>query len=328
MNTLTQYMSVNITLSPQEKFLSVHHVHVYIVITNTILKKGTRGSFHLWGKDDHDLAVTIIQKSHTLGGFGFTPNVITQTSVKVVMTSRFLGFVGSLQLEEQFWLPHQQTHDPDSWTVPNLLQQKMEYDVLISKYGFKVQEMYTVQDHPPPPPEFLLLPPLDSLYKSYVRNQELPQPGDSRPVMSPSQHALSHQMMKYWGLWETNMQKSTNCRILQQLDFHTQQTIKTTSTQDLDPLPLANNDHTSVLPFKMYSLEPGEPPSRTLNCNPLGFLRHIKCRTNDDRFPLSLWEVWFSSTLGVPIPVLIGPSQWCVCDTFHYDSFGERVVPH
>jgi hypothetical protein len=48
-------------------------------------------------------------------------------------------------------------------------------------------------------------------------------------------------------------------------------------------------------------------------------------RTNDDRFPLSLWEVWFCSTLGVPIPVLIGPSQRCTCNTFHYDSFGDHL---
>ena len=53
-----------------------------------------------------------------------------------------------------------------------------------------------MQDHRPPPNESLLLPPLDILYKSHVRNQELPQPGDSRPVMSPSQRALSKQMMK------------------------------------------------------------------------------------------------------------------------------------
>ncbi len=30
-------------------------------ITNDILKKGTRGSFQLWGKDDHDLVLTVIQ---------------------------------------------------------------------------------------------------------------------------------------------------------------------------------------------------------------------------------------------------------------------------
>jgi hypothetical protein len=123
------------------------------------------------------------------------------------------------------------------------------------------------------PSEFLLLPTLvrslGSLYTVHVRNQEFPQPGDSRPIMSPSKGALSNQMMKYWGPWETNMQKSTNSRMIQQLVFHTQQTIKTTSTQDLDPLPLANNDHTSVLPFEMYSIEPGEPPTRTLNWNQL-----------------------------------------------------------
>jgi hypothetical protein len=86
--------------------------------------------------------------------------------------------------------------------------------------------------------------------------------------MTPSQRALSKQMMKYWGPWETNMQKSTNSRMLQKLAFHTQQTIKSTSTQDLDPLPLVNNDHVSVFPFEMYALESGEPPSRTLNWNP------------------------------------------------------------
>jgi hypothetical protein len=121
------------------------------------------------------------------------------------------------------------------------------------------------------------------------------------------------------------MQKSTNSRMLHQLVFHTQQTIQATSTQDLDPLPLSNNDHVSVLSFEMYDLEPGETPSRTLNWNPLGFLSHIKRRTNDDRFPLSLWEVLFCSTLGVSIPVLIGPPQWCACNVFHYDSFGDHL---
>ena len=96
-------------------------------------------------------------------------------------------------------------HDPDSWHVPHLLNLKTGYDVLINKHDCKVQEMYTVQDHPPPPNEFLLLPPLDGLYKAHVRNQDLHQPGDSRPVMPPSQRAISNQMMKKWEPWETNM---------------------------------------------------------------------------------------------------------------------------
>ncbi len=65
--------------------------------------------------------------------------------------------------------------------------------------------MYTVQDHPLAPSEFRLLPPLDNLYKVYLRNQELPQPGDSRPVSPLPQRALSQQMMKYWGPWQTDM---------------------------------------------------------------------------------------------------------------------------
>jgi hypothetical protein len=120
--------------------------------------------------------------------------------------------------------------------------------------------------------------------------------------MPPSQNALSKQMMKKWEPWETNMRKSSNSRMLQQLALHTQQIIKATSTQDLDPRSLANNDHPSVLPFEMYALEPGESP-----------------------FPLALWEVWFCSTLGVPIPALIGPSQRCACNAFHYDAFGDHL---
>jgi hypothetical protein len=77
--------------------------------------------------------------------------------------------------------------------------------------------------------------------------------------------------------------------MIQQLVFHTQETIKATSTQDLDLRPLTVNDHASVLPHEMYALEPGETPSRILTWKPLGFLSHIMCRTNDDGFPLSLW---------------------------------------
>ncbi len=61
------------------------------------------------------------------------------------------------------------------------------------------------------------------------------------------------------------------------------------------------------------------------------FFGHIKCRTSDDRFPLSLWEVWFGSTLGVPMSTLIGHSQ---CDWVVHrlggilGSVGHRVKIH
>ena len=111
----------------------------------------------------------MLQKPHALGGFGLTPNVIAQISAKVAMTSRFLQLVGSLPLEEQkLWLPNQLAQDPDSWTAPHLLNLKTGYDVLSNTHDCKVQEMYTVHDHPPPPNDFLLLPSLDSLHKVHV----------------------------------------------------------------------------------------------------------------------------------------------------------------
>ena len=87
---------------------------------------------------------------------------------------------------------------------------------------------------------------------------------------------------------------------------------------------LAVNDHPSVLPHELFALEPGDPPSRTLTWKPLGFLSHVKRRTNDDRFPLALWEVWFCTQLGVPIPDLIGPLRQCPCNAFQIDFFGDH----
>ena len=74
--------------------------------------------------------------------------------------------------------------------------------------------------------------------------------------------------------------------MIQQLTFHTQKTIPATCMDDLYPRPCTDNVHTSVLSYEITDIEPGENPTRTLTWKPLGFLGHIKCRTNDDRFPL------------------------------------------
>ena len=110
----------------------------------------------------------------------------------------------------------------------------------------------------------------------------------SRPVLPPSQYTLSRQIMSSWQSWKTNIEKSNNLRTLQQFVFHSQQTVQVTSDQDLDPRPYTDNSPTSVLPHEMTVIEPGENPTRTLTWKSVVFLSHIKCRTNDDRFPL-LW---------------------------------------
>jgi hypothetical protein len=126
--------------------------------------------------------------------------------------------------------------------------------------------MYTVEDHPPPPSEFLLLPPLSTggFSTGYVTVTRRCFSGDDEKLETlGNKHAKVYQL-----------KDCTHNKLLRQ--------------QDLDPLPLTNNDHVPGLPFEMYVLESGEPPSRALNWKPLGFLSHIKRRTNDDRFPLSL----------------------------------------
>jgi hypothetical protein len=151
-------------------------------------------SFHLlaWPKQDYDMAVTSLQMPHAMGGFGLTPNVLSQSTAKVRMSSRFVGLVGSLPPDEQqIWLPNQLVHDPQTWFAPHLIQLQSEYAVLLNKHNCKEQEMYIVQDQPLPPSETLLLPPLQNLYKVHMRNQELPQPGDSRPFNHHNIHCPS-----------------------------------------------------------------------------------------------------------------------------------------
>ena len=130
--------------------------------------------------------------------------------------------------------------------------------------------------------------------------------------------------MKNWDSGEKKIANATNRRMQEQWALHMPQTIKATSTQDLDPVSLAVIDHPSVLPHELFALEPGDPASRTLTWKPLGFLSHVKRRTNDDRFPLSLWEVWFCTQLGVTIPDLIGPLRQCPCNAFQIDCFGDH----
>jgi hypothetical protein len=73
---------------------------------------------------------------HGMGGYGRTPNVIAQISAKVAIAARFLGFVGSLSsTEQQLWFPNQNVQDPDTWTLPHLIQLKQENKKLVEDFN-------------------------------------------------------------------------------------------------------------------------------------------------------------------------------------------------
>ena len=199
-NTRTQF-SANINIPDSDSVITAQHKHVDRKIAYEILQKGTRGSFRKWPQQDIDLAITMIQMPHSMGGFGMTPNVIAQISAKVAMASRFLGFVGSLSSsEQQLWFPNQNVQDPVTWTLPHLIQLQHEYKELLENYNCDIQEFITVQDPPAPPSKILHLSPLTSLHSVTTHNMELPQPGELCKVQPPSQRTLSRQLMSAWPL--------------------------------------------------------------------------------------------------------------------------------
>ena len=100
-NTRTQYISANINIPDPDNVITAQHQHADRKIAYEILQKGTRGSFRNWSQQDIDLATTMLQMPHGMGGYGMTSNVIAENSAKVAMASRFIGFVGSLSSSEQ-----------------------------------------------------------------------------------------------------------------------------------------------------------------------------------------------------------------------------------
>ena len=70
-----------------------------------------------------------------------TTIVIAGTSTKVVMTYRFLGWVGNFPPPEKWlWFPNQNVQDPDTWTLSHLIQLKSEYENIVDQYSCVVQE--------------------------------------------------------------------------------------------------------------------------------------------------------------------------------------------
>ncbi len=76
-----------------------------------------------------------------------------------------------------------------------------------------------------------------------------------------------------------------------------------------DPPPTAPSSAAGI--FGGIPTRPGDLVDSLTRSGSFAFLSHVKRRTNDYRFPLALWEVWFCSQLGVSIPELIGTLRQC-----------------
>ncbi len=84
-----------------------------------------------------------------MGGYGMTPNVVTQLSSKLTISTRYIVIGGSLSSsEQQLWFPNQIVQDPDPWTLSHLIQLKQECEKLVEDFNCDNQEFITVQDLP------------------------------------------------------------------------------------------------------------------------------------------------------------------------------------
>ena len=96
-----------------------------------------------------------------------------------------------------------------------------------------------------------------------------------------------------------------------------------TKEQDLNPRSCSNNEYPSVLAHEMMEIEPVEKPSRKFSWKPTVWISHITRRSHDDRLPIPMWETWFYSTLGFPIPDSVENPRSCVCQFFYI--YGDHL---
>jgi hypothetical protein len=108
-----------------------------------------------------------------------------------------LAFVASLSSsEQQLCFPNQNVQDPDTWTLPHLIQLKQEYKKLVKDFNRDIQEFITVQELPAPPSNIIHLPPLTSLHSATTRNMELLQPEELRSsIVSTNFISSTHEGM-------------------------------------------------------------------------------------------------------------------------------------
>ena len=242
-----------------------------------------------------------------MGGYGMTPNVIAQIS----MSSRFLGLVGSLTPSEQIqWFPNQSVQDPDTWTLPHLIQLKEEYKKL--------------QDH----------------YSCYIRivcgSGPISSPDWYNPFVTPYRPSYGYfthsgassdgRIATGFATVSTNL-VSSNHNVLAILKV----TIEPCQ-QDLNPRPCADNDQSSVWPHEMMVIEPGDKSFRMLTSKPTAFLSHIMGHPHHRIGSPYPWptryyhygKTWLCSSLGVPLPALEAHPQQCFCRHFQYDRTGDH----
>ena len=84
----------------------------------------------------------------------------------------------------------------------------------------------------------------------------------------------------------------------------------------------------STLREELRALEPAHDDAkpRTLKIKPMGWLSQIRATDDDESWPIDLWQSFFCSTIGLPLPVVAAqPSTRCGCGRWYLDQYGDHA---
>ena len=346
--TRLQYLNGQISIRNQN---SLQQQHVDRKIADALLKKGTKGAYTSWTQQDRAWVDMVLHLPHEQGGFGVTNNTVSRHAALYASTARFVAFLGTFPRDaQQVWLPGNTLDDPSTWVAPPLRMLQHLHEVLVQDYECTDQPAAAQLSQPPgpaggaaagagagQPPQpagsqdqqdgKLILPQLNRLHEVYKRNQVASPASDSsqdqqpaKPTI-PSQKRVTQQLTTHWPLFKALRQTFANTRAAQQLQLHQPQKVKAT-------------DQDSALRVEMSALEDqaDNGKARELHWKPMSWLGTLRPTTVDDAWAPAIWQTFFTSTLGLEVPVLSSlprqnnlPAAKCGCKKFLLDTHGDHI---
>ena len=160
----------------------------------------------------------------------------------------------------------------------------------------------------------LSLPLLNRLIEaSFVRDESSASNADVAVI--PSQFKLTKQILLHWQPFRDLKLMFAGSRRAEQLSLRSQQRVVATVEE-------------SVLKTEMAGLESQEEdaPKRLLFFKPMCWLGQIRPHRRDESWSASLWQTFFSTSMGAQIPAIAEkPLATCGCRNFQLDPLGDHL---
>ncbi len=134
----------------------------------------------------------------------------------------------------------------------------------------------------------------------------------------PSQLKVTKQILLHWQAFRDLKLMFAGSRRAEQLSLRSQQRVVATVEE-------------SVLKMEMTGLESPEEdaPKCLLFFKPMSWLGQIRPHRRDESWSASLWQTFFSTSMGAQIPVIAEkPLATCGCWKFQLDPLGDHLHHH